>query len=145
MRKIFSRFVVGSKNFAALLIVLSAIVSGCATHPDVAAKKIDIGMKKGDVLELMGNPDHTDRVHGSDRWIYDATGERTNPIEIYFTDGLVAYFGKPAPKDMKVPKGVFKEVPAEKGFKPVPVEKSVRSASESPAPAATPTTPPAGK
>lgn len=126
MHKLISRFIKDFKVGALIWLVGAAILSSCATSPDDAAKKIEDGMTKADIIELMGNPDHADRVYGSDRWIYDAQGGRTKPVEIYFTEGKVTLSGPPAPpmKDIPVKKGSFKEVPAEKGFKPVPVEKA---------------------
>lgn len=126
MRKLISRFIKDFKIGALLFLAGSAVLSSCATSPDETAKKIQDGMSKGEIVELMGNPDHADHIHGSDRWIYDAAGGRSKAVEIYFTEGKVTLSGPPAPpmKSIPVKTGAFKEVPAEKGFQPVPAEKN---------------------
>lgn len=126
MRNLISGFIKDFKIGALLCLAGILVVASCSTSPDEAAKKIENGMTKADVIELMGNPDHADRVHGADRWIYDAQNDRSKPVEVYFTEGKVTLSGPPASKMKDIPakKGNFKEVPAEKGFKPVPVEKA---------------------
>lgn len=126
MHKLISEFIKDFKVGALLFLATAAFLSSCSTSPDEAAKKIESGMTKAEIIELMGNPDHADRIHGSDRWIYDAEGGRTKAVEIYFTDGKVTLSGPPAPpvKDIPVKKGTFKDVSTEKGFKPVPEEKA---------------------
>lgn len=55
--------------FWALFLTLSSITS-CTTSPKRDFEKIQVGMDKADVLELMGNPKRTRRWKGKDEWIY---------------------------------------------------------------------------
>ncbi len=104
-----------TKNWA--LRVLAATVlfclAACSSAEKAPEQKIQMGMDKAAVLEVLGTPKKTGRVHGSDRWTYETTvnGE-TEKMEVFFQEGKVSYYGAPRPQDVKALK-------SEKGFKDV--------------------------
>lgn len=105
------------KKYALLsLCVLFAtlFVVGCS-HSGNSAAKIQIGMTKADVLEMMGNPNHTGRRHGSDVWTYTNEQTGTGKIEIYFQGGKVSYIGDGGAS----PSGSSSQTKSEKGFREV--------------------------
>lgn len=104
MSKIFSCFVVSFLLVGTL---------GCSSQPKNPEQKITMGMSKADVLEKLGNPNKTARVHGADRWTYETEKNGvTEKTEIFFNDGKVSYFGAPRPGDVQ-------KLKSDKGFKDV--------------------------
>ena len=70
-------------------------------------------MDKATVIEVLGPPKRTARVHSSDRWTYETVGdEQTVATDIYFQSGRVSYIGTPDAKDLKKikPDSGFKDV-----------------------------------
>jgi outer membrane protein assembly factor BamE (lipoprotein component of BamABCDE complex) len=51
-------------------IFITLILLSCSTPFHKAQKKIEVGMVKSDVLELMGSPKYTFRRDSQDFWIY---------------------------------------------------------------------------
>ncbi len=84
-----------------LFLFLVSVVS-CTHTQKESVRKLEVGMSKADVLEVMGNPTRTNRSHGSDRWVYEyeVNGQK-EVTEVYFQEGKASYFGKP--KDPKSP------------------------------------------
>lgn len=58
--------------------------------------KVQSGMDKHSVLQIMGSPDTTLRRSGQDRWYYNYY-EQNTPItkEVRFQEGLAVYSGDP--------------------------------------------------
>lgn len=57
-------------------------------------EKIHPGMDKHQVLEALGNPTATTRLHGRDRWIYRFyEGDIRFDKEVHFLDGMAIYSG----------------------------------------------------
>lgn len=81
-----------------LLLSLIFFVAGCQTSALSTFGKIEPGLRKPDVIEAIGSPDHVDRLHGKDRWTYTfyENGIRYQR-EILFYNGKVTYAG-PAQK-----------------------------------------------
>ena len=82
------------------LFVLSAAVLltavGCQTSLKQEFTKVNEGMVKYEVLEILGSPQVSKRWRGQDKWIYRFY-ERDAPVtkEVYFKEGKVAYAGDP--------------------------------------------------
>lgn len=57
------------KIFITLLSLLALLI-GCASSPIRTFAKIEIGMERADVLELVGNPLRTERFDGKEKWVY---------------------------------------------------------------------------
>jgi outer membrane protein assembly factor BamE len=57
-------------------------------------QSLHAGMEKDDVLEKMGNPQHTERFHGKDRWTYIFYTDRIRyEKEVQFIEGSAVYVG----------------------------------------------------
>ncbi|MEK6774081.1 MAG: outer membrane protein assembly factor BamE [Bdellovibrionota bacterium] len=78
-----------------LLIGLSIFVlSACQTNMLKQFSRIQNGMDKHDVVEIMGNPTSTNRLHGKDRWQYIFYEDNVrHSKEIHFNDGSIVYMG----------------------------------------------------
>lgn len=78
------------------LILFSAfLLAGCATNMREQFDRVQVGMEKNDVLNLMDSPQRTQRWHGMDRWTYifydqDVRYEK----EVHFADGKANYVGE---------------------------------------------------
>lgn len=82
------------------ILLLSAFSLGCQTLPQTDFAKVQPGMDKHSVLEIMGSPNSTLRRSGQDRWYYNYY-EQNSPVtkEVRFQEGLAVYSGdlmKPA-------------------------------------------------
>jgi outer membrane protein assembly factor BamE (lipoprotein component of BamABCDE complex) len=100
-----------------LVRVLTATVflflAACSSPEKAPESKIQMGMDKAAVLEALGTPKKTGRIHGSDRWTYETTvNGQVEKTDVYFQEGKVTYFGAPRAEDLKVLK-------SGKGFKDV--------------------------
>lgn len=90
-------------RFIFVLSVFSiSLLFGCQSSPKRQFEKVQVGMEKVDVLQLMETPWTTTRLHGKDRWIYIFydNGVRQEK-EVHFLNGAVVYAGdalKPAPE-----------------------------------------------
>jgi outer membrane protein assembly factor BamE (lipoprotein component of BamABCDE complex) len=82
-------------TFAVAVLTVS-LISGCAHDEKSAVNKIQMGMTKSEVLELVGNPNHTSRRLNNDVWLYVYdSGDNGGKTEIYFQEGKVTYIGAP--------------------------------------------------
>ena len=80
------------RSFSALL--LSMLLIGCQSSMLRSFEKIHLGMDKHQVLDSMGSPNATGRLHGKDRWIYRFyEGSARFDKEIHFLDGVTVYVG----------------------------------------------------
>lgn len=77
------------------ITVLSLLIASCVRPVHREIEKVRIGMDKGQVLELVGGPKHTQRNKGRDAWIYQYYRDHA-PLKktIYFRAGLVESIGK---------------------------------------------------
>lgn len=113
------------KHSSRFFLILSTffIYFGCSTPQSQALRKVEVGMDKSDVLEIMGNPSRKTREHGLDRWTYEIrpihTEDKLGPEKtyIFFSEGKVSYVGpaenpQPAakPQTPTPPAGSFKPV-----------------------------------
>lgn len=79
---------------AIALTSVGLLFSGCQTNMLKAYQKITPGMEKDDVLEIMGNPQRTQRFHGKDRWTYVFYQDRLRyEKEVQFFENNAVYVG----------------------------------------------------
>lgn len=72
-------------------------LSGCQTHMYEEYRKLHPGMEKNDVLEVMGSPQRTQRMHGKDRWTYIFYDDKLrHEKEVQFFEGNAVYVGEPS-------------------------------------------------
>jgi outer membrane protein assembly factor BamE (lipoprotein component of BamABCDE complex) len=74
--------------------LVSLVLSACQTNMIDEFSKVRPGMDKGQVLELVGSPQATDRWRGKDRWqyIYFQNNQRIIK-EVLFENGKADYVG----------------------------------------------------
>jgi outer membrane protein assembly factor BamE len=84
------------------LVILPFLILGltACVNPQKRFNKIQVGMEKDQVLDIMESPQYTERVHDTDRWtyIYYSDDQRMEK-EVQFSDGKAIYAGdhqKPA-------------------------------------------------
>lgn len=75
--------------------LLVGFLAGCQTSLVHQFEKLHPGMDKHQVLETMGSPQTSNRLHGKDRWIYvffedDIRFEK----EVHFLNGVAIYVGE---------------------------------------------------
>lgn len=76
------------------VILFSAFSLGCQTLPQTDFAKVQPGMDKHSVLEIMGSPNSTVRRSGQDRWYYNFYVQNSPVIkEVRFQEGLAVYSG----------------------------------------------------
>lgn len=101
-----------------IFFILSCVFIGCASPQHQALRRVDVGMDKADVLDLVGNPTRTDRAYNQDRWTYESykntsstSGDENSTTYVFFADGKVTYVG---PDEMhgapQQSKGSFKKI-----------------------------------
>jgi len=99
-----------TRRFAALLfssifvIALPHLLLGCQSLSMSTFEKVENGMTKSQVLDLLGNPQTSQRRKGKDRWIYnivDTSSDSRLPLvrEVVFEKGVTVYFGEPQKPD----------------------------------------------
>ena len=84
---------------SALGTLVAAVLNGCAARPvkRLELDRIHVGMDKGQVLELVGNPKRTFHSEGRDHWTYQFYEyEREMLTQIDFRDGHVVKVGQPS-------------------------------------------------
>lgn len=83
-------------RFLSILLVSSGLIFlGCQTSMTKQFSKLKPGMEKDDVLDVMGSPSQTQRMHGKDRWTYVFYEDRIRfEKEIQFFDGNAIYIGE---------------------------------------------------
>lgn len=93
--------------------LLLTIMWGCAHSPKDNFARLQMGMGKADVIEIMGNPTRTSRKHGSDRWTYEyeVDGKMVSN-DVFFQAGKVTYIGQPPSKQNGAEQG-FRDIDAE--------------------------------
>jgi outer membrane protein assembly factor BamE len=76
--------------FLTALLTLSA----CQTSMLKQFSKVQQGMEKDDVLEVMGSPNQSQRFHGKDRWRYVFYEDQIRfEKEVHFFEGKAIYAG----------------------------------------------------
>lgn len=87
---------------ACLLAFACFAFTACQSTPLKDFSTIKPGMEKHDVLETMGSPRRTQRLHGRDRWTYVFYEKKIRfEKEIQFFEGNATYIGdtwEPAPE-----------------------------------------------
>ncbi len=79
------------------LLILTLIVilfTGCRTLDPDELSEVQIGAEKGQVLNVLGNPQRRYRKNDTDRWVYQFPhGENKEIVEkeIWFQNGRVVY------------------------------------------------------
>lgn len=82
-------------RYLCVLIILSLGLMGCQTNQLKAFEKLKVGMDKGDVLNIMGSPQHTQRWQGMDRWTYEFwQDEQLYKKEVHFSESISNYVGE---------------------------------------------------
>jgi outer membrane protein assembly factor BamE len=77
-----------------LMVLLGAFLTSCQTHMIEEFNKVRPGMDKGQVLEIIGSPQTSDRWKGKDRWQYVYYKENRKVVkEILFDNGKADYVG----------------------------------------------------
>ena len=78
-------------------VLISALLNfGCQTNQLKQFEQLKPGMEKGEILEIMGSPQHTQRWHGMDRWNYVFYEQQKKyDKEIHFLEGTANYVGEP--------------------------------------------------
>lgn len=81
-------------NSILLIPLCSFLLWGCQTLPADDFERLKPGMDKNEVLEIMGNPQRSERWHGMDRWtyIFFDTSKRQEK-EVHFSQGKAVYIG----------------------------------------------------
>lgn len=84
------------KLFISAAAIAALVLTACQTSMVRSFEKVQNGMDKHQVLETLGDPSTTTRLHGKDRWIYrfydDGVAQEK---EVHFTNGAVSYVGAP--------------------------------------------------
>ncbi len=71
-------------------------LTSCQSSMLKSFEKVHLGMDKHQVIETLGNPNTTTRLHGKDRWIYRFyEGNIRFDKEVHFLDGIAVYSGEP--------------------------------------------------
>lgn len=83
-------------RYAAIpLMAISLLTTACQTSMLKQFSKIQPGMEKDDVLDLMGSPTRTLRSQGKDRWTYVFYDDRIRfEKEVQFFEGNAIYVGE---------------------------------------------------
>jgi outer membrane protein assembly factor BamE len=83
-----------------IFLFMISMLSACQSNPKKQFESLKMGMEKTDVLEEMGTPWTTTRLHGKDRWIYVYYDDGIRyEKEVHFLNGAAVYIGdtwKPA-------------------------------------------------
>jgi outer membrane protein assembly factor BamE len=76
------------------LSVLLFGLTACQTNQVKEFSKVSAGMDKGQVLDILGSPQNSERWKGKDRWLYVMFDNSQRVVkEVQFEDGKVVYFG----------------------------------------------------
>lgn len=81
---------------SARLVIVAAMLflTACQTSMVKQFSKVQPGMEKDDVLEIMGSPSQSRRFHGKDRWSYVFYEDRIRfEKEVHFFEGKAIYIG----------------------------------------------------
>lgn len=84
------RFSISITAFAFLAL------TACQSSMIRAFQNVQNGMDKHQVLEMVGDPNSTTRMHGKDRWLYHFYEDGVpRDKEVHFQGGQVVYVGDP--------------------------------------------------
>lgn len=80
------------------VIILALMFSGCAGLKIKDMNKIDQGMSKSKVLDILGDPNSKRMVCGKEVYEYEMKDEdgETRPRVVVFEDREVSFYGKPS-------------------------------------------------
>lgn len=86
-----------SKLVTIIITLMSlGLAVGCQVSPLSQYNQVRMGMEKDDVMDLMGAPQRTERLHGKDRWTYIFYDNRIRfEREVQFDKNNVVYIGEP--------------------------------------------------
>lgn len=77
-----------------LLLLFPLWVVGCATNMKDQFGRVQVGMEKNDVLDLVSSPQRTQRWKGMDRWTYIFYDDNHRlEKEVLFNEGKASYVG----------------------------------------------------
>lgn len=80
-----------------LLLIALLLVTACATDSLSQFSKVQDGMDKDQVLEILGNPQRTEKQSGADKWGYryfSGENKETQTLKyVRFINGKVVSFG----------------------------------------------------
>lgn len=77
-----------------LFCLLLFSLSSCQTNMLNQFSKVQPGMDKHDVIEIMGSPTTKTRLHNKDRWIYNFYADKKRyEKEVHFSNSDVVYAG----------------------------------------------------
>jgi len=83
-----------TKQAIALLGLL--LLTSCQTNMLKQFSRVEKGMDKNDVMELMGSPVTSTRFHGKDRWMYVMYEDNVRyEREVHFNNNSADYVGEP--------------------------------------------------
>lgn len=85
-----------SRILISILMLATTLMLSCTINQKRRFEKVQVGMEKNEILELMSSPQRRDRWRGLDRWTYifyenDEKFEK----EIHFSNGISTYVGDP--------------------------------------------------
>ena len=81
----------------AFIFLCSLSMTACQTNDVKEFSKVQSGMEKAEVLEIMGSPQRQERWQGMDLWTYIYyTDSQRHEKEIDFSDGKATYVGESA-------------------------------------------------
>lgn len=79
--------------------LISVVIAGCQTSQVNQFSKVQNGMDKSQVLELVGSPQSKIRRNGIDRWTYTFfENEEWHSKDVQLDQGLVVYVGPRMPE-----------------------------------------------
>lgn len=111
------------------VLVGSLGLTACQTNMYKEYQKIHPGMEKDDVLEVMGNPQRTQRFHGKDRWTYVFYDNKLrHEKEVQFFEGNAVYVGDPWQPEVSAAQADAKNEASNKALE----EESLRKFEENP-------------
>lgn len=95
-KKLMSPAGLGFTLTMAFLLIFTSIVTGCATTPSRDWTRVEAGMEKSEVLEIMGSPQRRIRRKGQDRWTYIFYDNQIRQEKVvHFEEGRTVYAGDP--------------------------------------------------
>ncbi len=81
----------GKSISVSVFIWITALVTSCATKPHQALERLEVGMDKSQVVELLGAPQRSHRQRGHDLWVYEYLQDGQPLVtRVTFSQGRVA-------------------------------------------------------
>jgi len=130
-KKIFCPIYSVATTLGALTVAVFFIfgVGGCSTSQIKALLHGEVGMTKGEVLDIVGDPARSGRLYGQDRWAYvNHDGSADETTYVFFSEGRVTYVGpsegppglRPASRDASaLPNAATPPASEKSDFRPV--------------------------